>query len=94
VNGPSQRRQSPRLQAQETDYGFRYAALRRPIQNAATSDYVRVTLFVAPFNVLIPPNNVDNVHQMSVPATTLGRSGALCIACRVHTKRAASACTA
>jgi phthalate 4,5-dioxygenase oxygenase subunit len=58
---------SPRLQAQETDYGFRYAALRRPIQNAATSDYVRVTLFVAPFNVLIPPNNVYNVHQMSVP---------------------------
>ncbi len=58
---------SPRLQAQETDYGFRYAALRRPIQNAAASDYVRVTLFVAPFNVLIPPNNVYNVHQMSVP---------------------------
>ena len=58
---------SPRLQAQETEFGFRYAALRRPIQNAATSDYVRVTLFVAPFNVLIPPNNVYNVHQMSVP---------------------------
>ncbi len=58
---------SPRLQAQETDYGFRYAAIRRPIQNAATNDYVRVTCFVAPFNVLIPPNNVYNVHQMSVP---------------------------
>ena len=58
---------SPRLQSQETEFGFRYAAIRRPIQNAATSDYVRVTLFVAPFNVLIPPNNVYNVHQMSVP---------------------------
>jgi len=58
---------SPRLQAQEMPYGFRYAAIRRPIQNAATSDYVRVTCFVAPFNVLIPPNNVYNVHQMSVP---------------------------
>ena len=58
---------SPRLQAQETEYGFRYAAIRRPIQNASTSDYVRVTCFVAPFNVLIPPNNVYNVHQMSVP---------------------------
>ena len=28
---------SPRLQAQETDYGFRYAALRRPIQNAGSA---------------------------------------------------------
>jgi len=58
---------SPRLQAQETDYGFRYAAIRRPIQNANVNDYVRVTLFVAPVSVLIPPNNVYNVHQMSVP---------------------------
>ena len=58
---------SPRLQAQETDYGFRYAAIRRPIQNAATHDYVRVTSFVAPFHIMIPPNNIYNVYQMSVP---------------------------
>jgi phthalate 4,5-dioxygenase oxygenase subunit len=58
---------SPRLQAQETDFGFQYAAIRRPIQNANTHDYVRVTMFLAPFNVLIPPNNIYNVYQMNVP---------------------------
>jgi phthalate 4,5-dioxygenase len=58
---------SPRLQVQETDYGFRYAAIRRPIHNSATHDYVRVTTFVAPFHIMIPPNNVYNVYQMSVP---------------------------
>ena len=58
---------SPRLQAEDTDYGFRYAAIRRPIHNSATHDYVRVTSFVAPFHIMIPPNNVYNVYQMSVP---------------------------
>ena len=38
-------------------FGFRYAAIRRPIKDAATHDYMRITLFVAPFTVLIPPNN-------------------------------------
>ena len=58
---------SPRLQVQETDYGFRYAAIRRPIHNSATHDYLRVTSFVAPFHIMIPPNNIYNVYQMSVP---------------------------
>jgi len=29
-----------------TGYGFKYAAIRRPIQNADTLDYVRMTIFV------------------------------------------------
>lgn len=58
---------SPRLQVQRTPYGFRYAALRRPITNAATHEYVRTTVFVAPFSVLIPPNNLYNVANMNVP---------------------------
>jgi len=58
---------SPRLQVEATDYGFRYAALRRPILNSATHEYARVTTFVAPFHIMIPPNNVYNVYQMSVP---------------------------
>ncbi len=58
---------SPHLQVHETDYGFRYAAIRRPIQNSATHDYIRVTTFLAPFHIMIPPNNVYNVYQMSVP---------------------------
>lgn len=58
---------SPRLQVEATHYGFHYAAIRRPIKNADTDDYVRITHFVAPHHVLIPPNNVYNVSQMNVP---------------------------
>ena len=58
---------APRLQVQREGYGFRYAALRRPISNAATSDYVRSTVFVAPATALIPPNNLYNVANINVP---------------------------
>jgi phthalate 4,5-dioxygenase oxygenase subunit len=58
---------APRLQVQRTSYGFRYAALRRPIHNAATHEYVRSTVFVAPATVLIPPNNLYNVANVNVP---------------------------
>jgi phthalate 4,5-dioxygenase oxygenase subunit len=58
---------SPRLSVQRTGYGFRYAALRRPIANATTHEYVRTTVFVAPFAVLVPPNNLYNVANINVP---------------------------
>jgi len=58
---------APRMQVQRTGYGFRYAALRRPISNAATHDYVRSTVFVAPATALIPPNNLYNVANINVP---------------------------
>lgn len=58
---------APRLQLQETPFGFRYAAIRRPIMNSATHDYVRISLFVAPFTVLIPPNNLYNLANVNVP---------------------------
>lgn len=58
---------APRLQLQRTSYGFRYAAIRRPIANAATHDYVRTTIFVAPATALIPPNNLYNVANINVP---------------------------
>jgi phthalate 4,5-dioxygenase oxygenase subunit len=58
---------APRLQAQQTSFGFRYAAIRRPIANSATHDYIRTTLFVAPFTVLIPPNNLYNLAILHVP---------------------------
>ncbi len=58
---------SPRLQVQRTDFGFRYAAIRRPIKNAASHDYVRVTVFIAPFTSLIPPNTSYNVASVIVP---------------------------
>jgi len=58
---------APRMQVQLTSYGFRYAAIRRPIAQAATHDYVRVTTFVAPVISLIPPNASYNVAQVTVP---------------------------
>jgi phthalate 4,5-dioxygenase oxygenase subunit len=58
---------APRLQLQQTPFGFRYAAIRRPIVNSATHDYIRISLFVAPFTVLIPPNNMYNLANVNVP---------------------------
>ena len=45
---------SPAIEAEDTDYGFRYAAIRVPTQNPETERYVRVTLFVLPFLACIP----------------------------------------
>jgi len=58
---------APRLQVERTGYGFRYAAIRRPIQNAAATEYVRSTVFVAPATALIPPNDKYNVANVNVP---------------------------
>jgi len=58
---------APRLSVERAGYGFRYAAIRRPITNAATTDYVRSTVFVAPATALIPPNNKYNVANINVP---------------------------
>ncbi len=58
---------SPRMVVQRTSYGFRYSAIRRPIKDAATHDYVRTTLFVAPYIVHIPPNNLHRSCTVHVP---------------------------
>ncbi len=58
---------APRLEAQVTDYGFHYAAIRRPIRDPQTHAYVRTTVFIAPFTVLIPPNDQYKLAQMLVP---------------------------
>lgn len=58
---------APRLQVQRGGYGFRYAAIRRPIHQAQSHDYVRSTVFVAPATALIPPNNLYNVANINVP---------------------------
>ena len=58
---------APRLQVQQTSFGLRYAAIRRPIANSSTHDYIRTTLFVAPYTVLIPPNNLYNLAILHVP---------------------------
>lgn len=58
---------SPRMQTQTTEYGFHYAAIRRPIKNAATHNYIRVTQYIAPYTSLIPPNSSYNVATVIVP---------------------------
>ena len=58
---------APRMEFERTSYGFRYAALRKPIRNPDTHQYVRTTLFLAPFTVLIPPNDQYKLSQMLVP---------------------------
>ena len=56
-----------RLQVERTSFGFDYAAIRRPIANANVHDCVRVTVYVAPFTALIPPNNEYNVATLLAP---------------------------
>jgi len=58
---------APRMTYRTTPYGFRYVALRRPIKNSSTHDYARVTVYVAPFISLIPPNSSYNVASVVVP---------------------------
>jgi phthalate 4,5-dioxygenase oxygenase subunit len=58
---------APRLQSEVTSFGFRYAAIRRPISSANTHDYIRTTIYIAPFTALIPPNNAYNVASVIVP---------------------------
>lgn len=58
---------APRLEVERTEYGFHYAAIRRPIRNPETHAYIRTTVFIAPFTVLIPPNDQYNLAQMLVP---------------------------
>jgi phthalate 4,5-dioxygenase len=58
---------APRFQIERTSYGFRYAAIRRPIQNEVTHEYIRTTVYIAPFTALIPPNNVHNVATLLTP---------------------------
>lgn len=59
---------APRMQVERTSYGFHYAAIRRPITNAAIHDYIRRTVYIAPFTALIPPNNAYNVATLLAPA--------------------------
>ena len=58
---------APRLHVERTSFGFRYVAIRHPIARADTHDYLRITLFVAPFTVLIPPNNRYNLSILNIP---------------------------
>jgi phthalate 4,5-dioxygenase oxygenase subunit len=44
----------PRMELDDTAYGLRYAAIRKPLVDPDRQAYVRVTLFVAPFYGVFP----------------------------------------
>jgi phthalate 4,5-dioxygenase oxygenase subunit len=44
----------PRIEVEETDYGFHYAALHRPLEGGDGAWWARITQFVAPFYSCIP----------------------------------------
>jgi phthalate 4,5-dioxygenase oxygenase subunit len=61
----------PRIEVQDTDFGFCYAALRTPDEGGEVVQSVRVTLWLPPCYVLIPPQRRGSeevtVHQAWVP---------------------------
>ena len=57
----------PRYEIENTEYGFRYAAIRKPLADADKNSYVRVTLFVAPFYGLFPGQEGWGSVQAFVP---------------------------
>ena len=58
---------APRLEVEKTEYGFRYAALRTPVRDPDKQVYVRTTVFIAPFTVIIPPTDRYKLVQMLIP---------------------------
>jgi len=57
----------PRIECENTAYGFRYAAIRKPIVDADRNQYVRATHFIAPSYAMFPaPQGMDSL-QAFVP---------------------------
>ena len=57
----------PRFEIENTDYGFRYAAIRKTMADSKDGSYVRVTLFVAPFFGLFAGQKNWGALQAFVP---------------------------
>ncbi len=57
----------PRFEVKTTDYGFRYAAIRKPLVDAETRSFVRVTLWIAPFYGMVPSAGGWGNLQAMVP---------------------------
>ena len=57
----------PRFEIENTDYGFRYAAIRKTMRETRDESYVRVTLFVAPFYGLFAGQKNWGALQAFVP---------------------------
>jgi phthalate 4,5-dioxygenase oxygenase subunit len=57
----------PRLQAERTPYGLRYAALRVPLLDPDINQYVRITAWATPYFCFIPPNDRYRIAHIFVP---------------------------
>lgn len=58
---------APKLDVETMPYGFRYAAIRKPLRDADRNKYIRVTLFIAPcFGMFPGPKGWGNM-QFFVP---------------------------
>jgi phthalate 4,5-dioxygenase oxygenase subunit len=57
----------PRMAVEDTPYGMRYAAIRKPLIDPDTMQYVRVTLFAAPCYVTFPAPAGFVYMQIFVP---------------------------
>lgn len=58
---------APKLEIETMPYGFRYAAIRKPLMEADKHKYVRVTLFVAPCYSIFPAAKGWGNMQFFVP---------------------------
>jgi phthalate 4,5-dioxygenase oxygenase subunit len=58
----------PRLEIENTDYGFRYAAIRRSVDDPEQQRHIRISLFVAPFFGFTPMLHGQGYMQAFVPA--------------------------
>jgi len=64
----------PRIECRNTNYGFRYAAIRKPTVDPDKNKYIRVTLWIAPFYSAFPAGKgwaniqgmlpIDDEHTM------------------------------
>jgi phthalate 4,5-dioxygenase oxygenase subunit len=55
------------METQDTAYGFRYAAIRKPLRDADKNKYIRVSLFTAPFYGFFPTPEGFGAMQAFVP---------------------------
>jgi phthalate 4,5-dioxygenase oxygenase subunit len=57
----------PKIEVENTSYGFRYGTIRRPMIDPDKNQHVRVTQFIAPIFTLIPPPAGLIMMQIFVP---------------------------
>lgn len=61
------RDRNPRIKVRDTDCGFIYGALRRPIQNPDTTVYIRASAYAFPSYVTFPSSDTYGDIQVFVP---------------------------